>query len=176
MKPGAVMVTFERVLELGRTLSEENKGRLMRGLPESQDASFFECTWHSLGRNAVTWSYTNNVVVWVHRRVQQSTGSTALFLCNNKDCCKKTKSKPNGAVENADQALLREKCAFCSQPRLPCPRQKVPLFSGSEVTSDCDSDTGNGSSEREALSQSESSSDDCDDSSYRCSKSRRQQN
>mmetsp|Transcript_54960 Transcript_54960/g.164636 ORF Transcript_54960/g.164636 Transcript_54960/m.164636 type:complete len:1336 (-) Transcript_54960:32-4039(-) len=162
MKPGTTMVTFERILELGRSCTEENNARKMRGLPESADASFFDCKCHSLGSNAVTWSQTNELNVWVHRRVRQSHQS-AVFLCTNKKC-----KARNDAVENAREALLREKCAYCKQPRLSPPRQTA------KCSSESDSDNASRSTESDPDSQIEESSSEgnmSDDSTYQCSKS-----
>ena len=70
-RPGTIMVTIDRVLSLGRSLSEENEVRRRNGLQESPDASFFECTKKSLGCNAVSWSFVNEIIVFVHTRVHQ---------------------------------------------------------------------------------------------------------
>ena len=56
MKPGSIMVTLEKVLELGQSLEEENEIRKKKNLKPSDDASFFLVEKINLGRKVVTWT------------------------------------------------------------------------------------------------------------------------
>ena len=132
-RPGTIMVTIDRVLSLGRSLSEENEVRRRNGLQESPDASFFECTKKSLGCNAVSWSFVNEIIVFVHTRVHQSSkDGNALFLCSDKVCNRDRNgkmSRPTAVVQSTEEALLHNNCIYCEQRR-------YPLLRGRELLSD----------------------------------------
>ena len=94
MKPGSVLVTFHKI-DLGRSRSESNEIRRQHGLPESDNASFFEMETIPLGRmkHCVTWCQdsSNSAIVYVHKytRVDQPAydpSSGGVWLCTNINC------------------------------------------------------------------------------------------
>ena len=98
---------------LGRTLSEENASRKQRGLEESPDASFFECTEHLLDGGSFTWSLPDSQVkVYVYTRVAQ-TNDCAVFLCSNPKCDAAKSCIPTAVLQADDGAFLNENCMFC---------------------------------------------------------------
>uniref|UniRef100_A0A7S4M4R7 Histone-lysine N-methyltransferase, H3 lysine-79 specific n=1 Tax=Odontella aurita TaxID=265563 RepID=A0A7S4M4R7_9STRA len=117
LKPGARMVAFHPLLCLGRGLSEENERRRRAKLDESLDASFFTVERRSIGRNAVSWSKTKEITVYLYRRVSQ-TGSAdtgqALFLCSNKKCWG---NSVGTAALDEETGLLVEECVYCGTKR-----------------------------------------------------------
>lgn len=114
MKPGARMVTLHPILCLGRSLTEENAKRRSLGLQESIDASFFLCEKHSLGIDAVNWTY-KEVWVYLYTRVHQSNSTgDAVFLCSNKKCC--FKGCPTAAL--SEDGLIQDDCIYCGKKRI----------------------------------------------------------
>jgi len=129
MKSGSKMVTLDPLLCLGRTLSEENAMRTQRGLEESLDASFFECTEHWLDGGSFTWSLPDSrVKVYVYTRVFQSS-DRALFLCSNPKCDAAKSCMPTAVLQADDGVLLNKDCIYC------CTQQKGHVRSTRNKTS-----------------------------------------
>jgi hypothetical protein len=96
MKPGAKLVTITSLKACLRceSLSEANKIRHKHGLPESENASFYEVSEFDIGQqNQVTsWSEksstaTNVVKAHLYTRLKQTAGEgQAVFMCHNPKC------------------------------------------------------------------------------------------
>jgi len=107
MKPGARMITFEPLLCLGRSLSDENDMRQKNNLPPSNNASFFTCSKHNIGEKSVGWT-DKEIYVHLYTRVRE-----AVFLCCNPKCG--WNNCPTAAVD--DKGNLIHSCVYCNESR-----------------------------------------------------------
>jgi hypothetical protein len=92
--PGTMMTTVSPLrATLGPLpLSEANAVRISKGLPPSDDASYYELEEHVLGGKSEVYSFSEGnkskelIRLYVYTRTQQSTGDLAVFQCNNAHC------------------------------------------------------------------------------------------
>jgi Histone methylation protein DOT1 len=92
--PGTVMTTVSPLrATLGPLpLSEANTVRTAKGLPASDDASYYELEEHILGGKSDVYSFSEGnkskelINLYVYTRTGQSTRDFAVFLCNNPYC------------------------------------------------------------------------------------------
>ena len=108
MKPGTRMVTFEPLLCLGRSLSDENDMRQNNNLPTSNNASFFTCSKHNIGEKSVGWT-DKEIFVYLYTRIRE-----AVFLCCNPKC--EWSNFATAAVDETN-GLLTHECVYCNTPR-----------------------------------------------------------
>ena len=128
MKPGSRMLTLHKLVALGMTRDEVNDGRRSRRKRESDDASFFTFSEHTLQPKPREWlSGLEDVVSWsrlpiqayLYERTRQSE-THALFLCTNPKC--EAGDRPTAAV--GDDGLLVDCCVFCQTARRAQPRAR----------------------------------------------------
>ena len=86
-------------------LAEANRVRTTKGLPPSENASFYEVQESDLGEQSEVYSFseggTNQRMIQLYRyiRTRQSTDGVASFLCNNPLCDKAQQGDVLAAVD-----------------------------------------------------------------------------
>ena len=135
LKPGARMLTLNRMLALGPSRDQANAVREQRGLEPSADASFFSYRtvmlepkarpWAPEGEDVVSWSGLP-IEAHVYERLggQSLPGGAAAFLCSARGCQMGNHSA-TAVLDDESHELVTE-CVYCGEERRPAPRPAAP--------------------------------------------------
>ena len=123
MKPGAVLVTLER-LQLGLSRKDANRARQKHGLHESEQASFFEMEEIVLaGRDLLSWRGDVEFSVFKYTRI----GDAKFFCCN--PACKNSRTMVAiQAWRKEDEHVIANCCRRCKREEKGTRKRKVPDF------------------------------------------------
>jgi hypothetical protein len=125
MKPGAVFLTLHP-LPLPPSVEEANMIRKRVGLPECEDASFYNVKEYELsGTGLLSWT-NKSFVIYKYTRA-----SDAVFMCCNPQCKKNMQSMSAWCV-NQDNVLCVQQCecgvserASRNKKMYKCPRHEI---------------------------------------------------
>ena len=132
LKPGARMLTLNRMLALGPSRDEANQVREQRGLPPSADASFFSYRkvtltpqpwpWAPGGEDVVSWG-GSAIEAHVYERLggQSLPGGATAFLCSARGCQMGNHSAT--AVLDDERCVVTE-CVYCGEERQRATRER----------------------------------------------------
>ena len=126
------MLTLNRMLALGPSRDEANQVRERRGLPPSDDASFFSYRkvtlepgprpWAPEGEDVVSWG-GSAIEAHVYERLggQSLPGGAAAFLCSARGCQMGNHSAT--AVLDDERCVVTE-CVYCGEERQRATRER----------------------------------------------------